>query len=153
MLFVPKNDLPLEQLANRIRLAAEPSARLMDDVIAGCGRLALLKQTGNARQFEAHCNSGAWVDAALALVATELPTWSVRRLVRDGDLWLCSLSRSPGLPIELDDVVETSHENLALAILLALVQAKLANTVVSTSAEPADTASFAGYRICCDNFA
>jgi hypothetical protein len=87
-------------------------------------------------------------------VASELPNWSVRRLVMDGDVWFCSLSRSPNIPFEFDDMVEASHEDMALAIVLALVAAKRAATAATPIARATpDFAADACHRMCCDNFA
>jgi hypothetical protein len=89
----------------------------------------------------------------LALVAHELPGWSVRRLVRDDELWLCTLSRTPNLPIELDEGIEAGHEDMALAILSAIVQATRAGKAVAPApkAVPA-TSTSKRHRLCCDNF-
>ncbi|MDQ8727717.1 hypothetical protein [Bradyrhizobium sp. LHD-71] len=118
-----------------------------------CTRLPALRVAGKTRKLEEWCRSGAFLDAALELVALELPGWSVRRIIRDEALWFCSLSRSPNLPAELDDAVETSHETVALAILAALVQVK---RVAPAAARTAVTSSWRApidrHRICCENF-
>lgn len=152
MLLVPRHGEPLQQLANRIRLAAEPDADLMVGIVAACSRTGALKRAGKTTLFDSMCRSGAWLEAALALVTSELPNWSVRRLVRDGETWLCSLSRSPNMPIEFDDVVEASHENMALAILSALVEVKR-GVAAPAARTTADAGSVDCTRICCDNFA
>src|SRR5262245_46207483 len=149
MLLVPRNGEPFEQLANRIRLAAEASHSLMDGIIAECPRFNVLEQTGKVGHFDTWCRSGAWLEAAFALLAGELPKWSVRRLVKDGGVWFCSLSRSPNMPIELDDMVEASYEDMALAILLALVEAKRNALVTAPVAGVTSNADSDGcYRIC-----
>ena len=113
MLLVPRHGEPLEQLANGIRLAAEPNGRLMNRIVAECGRFAVLNRAGKSPHFDAWCESGAWVEAALTLAASELPNWSIRRLVKDDGIWFCALSRSPNTPFEFDDMVEASHEEHA----------------------------------------
>jgi hypothetical protein len=154
MLLVPRSGAPLEQLANRIRLAAEPTCSLMDRVVAECPRFNVLKQTGKVRHFDAWCEAGAWFEAASALIASELPNWSVRRLVKDSGVWFCSLSRSPNMPFEFDDIVEASHEDTALAILLTFVEAKRTHPFAAPAArQVSDITSDDCYRICCDNFA
>jgi hypothetical protein len=154
MLLVPRHGEPLEQLANGIRLAAEPNRSLMQRIVAECGRFAVLSRAGKAPYFDAWCKSGAWVEAALTLVASELPNWSIRRLVKDDGTWFCSLSRSPNTPFEFDDMVEVSHEEMPLAILLALVEAK--RTGLAAAPVAGATPDFAAdvcHRMCCDNFA
>jgi hypothetical protein len=151
---MPRFDDPLDRLANRINLAAAPSRELVDKIIAtACTRLPLLEAAGKTRQFDEWCRSGAWVDAACALVAFELPRWSIRRIVRDDGVWLCSLSRAPNLSVEFDDVVEVSHEALPLAILAALVEAKRSVHDTHAALEaPPSIESAKCHRICCDNF-
>jgi len=151
MLLVPRIGEPLERLANEIRLAAEPSCRLIDDIVAECGRFNVLKRACKAPDFHAWCKSGAWLEAAFALVAGELPNWSVRRLANDSGLWFCALSHSPNMPLEFDDIVETSHENIALAVLLAFVEAK--RDVAAPVADARTDGAQGRHRVCCDNFA
>ena len=133
MLLVPEHGEPLEQLANGIRLAAEPNRSLMQRIVAECGRFAVLNRAGKSPHFDAWCKSGAWVEAALTLVASELPNWSIRRLVKDDGIWFCSLSRSPNTPFEFDDMVETNRASMPLAILLALVEARRAGAFAAPS--------------------
>ena len=62
---------------------------------------------------------------------------------------------APALPVELDDNVETVHENPALALLSALVEARrisAARADVRTPSVPLVRTS-PGYVVCCDNFA
>lgn len=154
MLPIPRTGAPLDQLANRIRLAAEPSSSLLHGVVAACDRFKVLRQAGMAWQFDTWCTSGAWIDVSLALLASELPNWSVRRLVKDSGVWFCSLSRSPNMPFEFDDMVEAGHEDMALAILLAFLEAKRTGLTIATAkSTPAGDAATEGHRICCDNFA
>jgi hypothetical protein len=82
------------------------------------------------------------------------PGWTVRRLVREDNERICSLSRWANLPDSLDDTIDAHHEILPLAILLAFIQvrhaAKAAPSSVSSAPEvvPAPTEV-----MCCDNFA
>ncbi len=154
MLSFPGRGEPLDRLGNRIQLTSAPSRALVDDIITtACPRFSSLKAAGKAGQFDEWCRSEAWIDAAGALVLLELPAWSVRRIVRDDNIWLCSLSRMPGLPAELDDIVEASHENLPLAILASLVEAKrqVSNAKTATR-QSSSTGTTERHRICCDNF-
>lgn len=67
---------------------------------------------------------GAWTEAALALLELEQPEWKLRRLAHEDGEWFCSLTRRPGLPIELDDAAEARNALLPLAILDALAEAR-----------------------------
>jgi hypothetical protein len=80
--------------------------------------------------------SGAWTDAALALIELELPLWQVRRIAYDEGEWYCALSRDRELPDWLDRSVEAHHADLPLAILSAFVGARLAATPSSRSSVP-----------------
>ncbi|MBI4920953.1 MAG: hypothetical protein HY834_04335 [Devosia nanyangense] len=68
--------------------------------------------------------TGAWTEAALALLELELPDWHVRRLEQDGDEWHCTLSLHRQTPLEFDDAVDGRDPLLPLAILDALVEAR-----------------------------
>jgi hypothetical protein len=103
------------------------------------------------RQIEA----GAFVDAMLALLELELPQWKLRRLICEGGEWHCALSKRLALPAELDDMAEGRHENLPLAILTALVEARwhgLAAAEDRPKLVP-QVGATRGYAVCCDNFA
>jgi hypothetical protein len=96
-------------------------------------------------------DAGAWIDASVALLELQQPQWKLRRLAYDGGQWLCSLSRRPDLPSELDETVDGHHECLPLAILQACSAACAAapsqpRTVPRV--RPIDAE-----RLCCDNFA
>ena len=99
--------------------------------------------------------SGASCDAALAVLALELPQWKLRRLVYEDGEWTCSLSRQLGLPAELDEMAEAHHESLPLAILSAFVEARH-RSFTAGEARPNSVPQIRpaqGYAICCDNFA
>lgn len=155
MLLVPEHGDLFERLAQQIRLAETPSRDLIDDIIASARtRPVAARSVRHIDRLDACCTSGAWTDAALALVELELPMWTIRRLIHDDGLWLCSLSRSPNLPAELDEIAEATHENMALAILAAFLEARRANDAkAATTPASVPTVSFpGGYRTCCDNF-
>ncbi len=80
-------------------------------------------QTGKTARIERLIGSGAWTDAALALIDLELPQWQVRRIAYDEGEWHCALSRERELPDWLDQSIETHHADLPLAILSAFVEA------------------------------
>ena len=91
-------------------------------------------QTEKTARIERLIGSGAWTDAALALIDLELPQWQIRRIAYDEGEWHCALSRQRELPEWLDQSIETHHADLALAILSAFVDAQ---RVARRRAEPA----------------
>ena len=82
---------------------------------------------GRANRAErlAHLVMGeAWTDASLFLIELELPLWRVRRLIYDGGEWMCSLSRYPSAPVEIDAAADGRHATMPIAILLSFVEAQ-----------------------------
>lgn len=145
----------LDRLDDELRLAPALAPELLRKVMESAGaRLLSLRQSGKAARLDGLIEAGAWTDAALALIALEMPTWTVRRVIHEDGEWLCSLSRQPNLPITLDDAAEASHEVLPLAILRAVVEARR-----RSGAEPQTISAVPQVRqtldqsICCDNFA
>jgi hypothetical protein len=140
------------ELEQRLRCAQAITRDLLSDVILhACTRLPALHPAVKAK-IDRLVDSGAWNDAALALLEFELPQWVVRRLIRDDGEWLCSLSNQPGAPLELDDMAEASHASLPVAILLALLRARTAASGTQSVAVPS-IRPVAGHVLCCDNFA
>ena len=154
MLFDPKSEQYLGRLEARLRHAQAPTAELISDVIAeAC--VCFAARGGAAKwRIDRLIESGAWTDAALALVELELPQWKLRRIVYEDGEWHCSLSRQPQLPLGLDDVAEASHEILPLALLISLLQARraVAERPTGVTAVP-QVGPVSGYAVCCDNFA
>jgi len=157
MLLIPSHEDRLARLAEKLRLAEAVTPNLVAEIISdGCPRLALLNRAGAAAiQIDRLIKAQAWTDLALALVALELPGWSLRRLILEDGTWFCSLSRQPSVPMMLDDTADASHENLPLAILSAHVEAR---RKIGTAHEPApqpplQIALVRGEALCCDNFA
>jgi hypothetical protein len=127
----------------------------MADVIeAACRRFPLLGQNQRTARVEQLVRSGAWTDAALALIDLELPLWQVRRLAYDGGEWHCALSRERELPDWLDESIETRHADLTLAILNAFVEAQLVSLPEGrTSVPPVNRTALDFHElICVDNF-
>ncbi len=144
----------MDRLDEELRQARELRRALFGKIIAGaCIRFPLLNKLGRAGQVDRLAGAGAWTDAALALVALELPGWKMRRLVYEEGEWLCSLSRQPNVPISLDDTADAAHEALPLAIMLAFVEARR-RTSVSFQFVPAipQAGQTPGLTLCCDNF-
>jgi hypothetical protein len=82
-----------------------------------CKRLPAMRRTAEAQRLDRLVAAGAWTDAALALIAIELPRWQLRRLAYDEGEWHCALSNQRDLPDWLDSAVETHHPDMAMAIL------------------------------------
>src|SRR5262249_1103684 len=113
----------VQRLTTRLRGASAPDARLFADVIAnGCPRTRTLGEMGKTVRLKQLMEGGAWTDAAFELLELELPQWKVRRIVSDDGEWHCRLSAQPWLPEGFDEIAETFHRSLPLAILAAVVQ-------------------------------
>jgi hypothetical protein len=146
----------LGALNTRLRDATETSARLLKQVTeAVCRRPSSVAQGTRSSRIERFVESGAWTDAALALVDLELPQWRVRRIAYDEGEWHCALSRQRELPDWLDQSVEARHEDLALAILGALVEAKCISAPSSRQSVPSvsSRADELAEILCSDNYA
>src|ERR1700680_4531176 len=125
------------ELSDRLRDAHAVTAELISEVIGEtCRRFPSVKQTEKTARIERLIGSGAWTDAALALIDLELPQWQVRRIVYDEGEWYCALSRERELPDWLDQSIETRHADLPLAILSAFVDAQRIATPRSTTSGP-----------------
>ena len=152
----PKSADRLSLLADQLRLAQAVTPDLISHVIAdACVRLAALGRTEKAARLNRLIEAGAWTEVALALIELELPQWTLRRLVHDGGEWLCSLSKQPNLPVEIDDTADARHEDLPLALLSALLEAKrqAADAREPRSPMVPQIRPATGYVVCCDNFA
>ena len=116
---------PSADLGDRLREAYAVTAEFMSEIIRQtCRRFPSLGQSAKTARIERLIQSGAWTDAALALIDLELPQWQIRRLAYDDGEWHCALSRQRELPDWLDQPIETHHADLALAILSAFVEAQ-----------------------------
>lgn len=125
------------ELGDRLRDAHAVSTEFMADIISEtCRRFPSSGQHGKTAQVERLILSGAWTDAALALIDLELPQWQVRRLVYDEGEWHCALSRQRELPDWLDQSIETHHADLALAILSAFVEVQRLSAPESRTSVP-----------------
>jgi len=146
---------PHQDLGERIRRADGASAALIADVIdAACRRFPSLGQGAKSARLEQLIRTGAWTDAALALIDLELPLWHVRRLAYDQGEWHCALSRECELPDWLDQAIETRHADLALAIFGAFVEAQRVTQGESRTSVPAVNRTARDFYdpLCSDNF-
>jgi hypothetical protein len=142
-------------LSEWLRDAPEANATLMAEIIGTvCRRFPSSGQREKTARIEQLIRSQAWTDAALALIDLELPLWQVRRLAYDQGEWYCALSRQRELPEWLDQSIETSHTDLSLAILGALVEAERVSAPSSRPSVPVVRGNpNALYQpVCCDNF-
>jgi hypothetical protein len=145
----------ISQLADKLRDADTVTSELFSDVMRdGCSRLRSLRRTKDFGRLEQLVQSGAWTDAALALLALEAPQWQLRRLVHDAGEWHCTLSRRRELPDWLDRPVEICHTDLSLAILTALVEVKRDGALAAEddTTNPARPYQALDLPLCCDNF-
>ena len=147
------NPIWLGALDDALRDTQEPSLDLFSKIInSACTRVQARGQalTHIVRLGEI----GAWTEATFALIALELPLWTVRRLAFENGEWLCSLSRQPNLPMTFDDCAEASHEVLPLAMLRAFVEACRRRHMAQefVSAVPQIAAPSADHIICCENY-
>jgi hypothetical protein len=144
------------ELEDRLRDAHAVTAELLSEVISeACWRFPPVRRTEKTARIERLIRSGAWTDAALALVELELPQWQVRRLVYDEGEWHCALSRQRELPDWLDQSIEARHADLSLAILSAFVDAqRISAPSIRTSVPTVPREANQLYEpVCCDNFA
>jgi hypothetical protein len=146
----------LDGLVDQLRNATVPTPDLIRRIVTdACARLPVLKKTGKATNIDRLIEVGAWCDAATALIAIELPAWSIRRLVHEDGEWFCSLTRQPNLPIALDDTADANHQALPLAIFGAFLEARGRISAVRDANTPRvpQVRPTSGCAICCDNFA
>jgi hypothetical protein len=140
----------------RLRDAHAVTAELLSDVIdEACRHFPPIRRTEKAARIERLIKSGAWTDAALALIELELPQWQLRRIAYDEGEWHCALSRQRELPEWLSQSVEARHADLPLAILMAFVDAQRVNTPSAGTSVPTvpREANPLYEPVCSDNFA
>jgi hypothetical protein len=137
-----------------LRDAHAATAELVSQVGEACRRFPSVGQTQKTARIERLIQSGAWTDAALALLDLELPQWQLRRIAYDDGEWYCALSRERELPEWLDQSVEARHADLALAILSAFIDAQRISAPSSRTSVPSVSgdADPLYEPVCCDNF-
>lgn len=139
---------------DQLRTADSPSIQLLSSIKKRCHRIAASLQSPVALQIDRLTLTGAWTEAALALLEAELPFWKLRGLAYDDGRWFCAISRQRELPEWLDQAVEADHENLSLAILSAFVAALLESSASKQVSVPAARLRDEQYvTLDCGNFA
>ncbi|CAN7727914.1 hypothetical protein LJR220_001792 [Bradyrhizobium sp. LjRoot220] len=129
---------PPAEPGDRLRNAYAVTAEFLSDIIdQTCRRFPSANQSSKTARIERLIQSGAWTDAALALVDLELPQWQLRRIAYDEGEWHCALSRERELPDWLDRSAEGRHADLALAILSAFVEAQRSSAPLRRPSVPA----------------
>jgi hypothetical protein len=137
MLLRSKHHDPAE-LSDRLHDAHAVTAELISEVIdETCRRPPSAGQAEKTARLEKLIGSGAWTDAAFALIDLELPQWQVRRIAYDEGEWHCALSRQRELPDWLDQSIEARHADLSLAIFSAFVDAQRIMAPSSRTSVPA----------------
>lgn len=130
---------------------------MMAEILGWSERDTALRERDDRRvRVEDLMRSGARIDAALELIALELPRWQVRRLAYDGGEWHCAMSCSRELPDWLDGTAEARNADLALAILAACLEARSADDATPPSRIASRSRSRSdddATLLCCDNFA
>ena len=147
---------PSADLGDRLREACAVTAEFMSDFVhQTCRRFPSLGQGAKTDRIERLIQSGAWTDAALALIELELPQWQIRRVAYDQGEWYCALSRQRELPDWLDQSIEARHTDLSLAILSAFIEAQRVSASSTRTSVPAVTrdANPLYEPVCSDNFA
>lgn len=144
----------IRRLAGRLRDADTVTAELFSEVIRdACWRLPLVRHAKGFRLLERPIESGAWIDATLALLALEMPQWQVRHVTYDAGQWHCALSLQRDLPDWLDCSITTCHPDLCLAMLTALVDTKRDRLSVAEGSVVNSPRNSLDLSFCCDNFA
>jgi hypothetical protein len=147
---------PAAELADQLRDASGVTVELMAKVISRARRrFPSVGHGEKTARIERLIHSGAWTDAALALLDLELPQWQLRRIAYDQGEWYCALSRQRELPDWLDQSIEGRHADLALAMLGALLEAERITAPTNRTSVPAVTrdATPLYMPLCSDNFA
>src|ERR1700704_777508 len=144
------------ELSDRLRDADAATADLVAGIIGEtCRRFPSAGQSEKTTRIERLIQTGAWTDAALALIDLELPQWQVRRIAYDEGEWYCALSRERELPDWLDQSIEARHPDLSLAILSAFVDAQRITAPGSRTSVPTVPRDVNPLyeAVACDNFA
>jgi len=137
------------QLDRADRLCGELWAEIM---AAAAVRTAAMEGRPGVARLNRFAADGAWVDAVFALIELELPAWRLRRAVVDDGEWHCALSRAPCLPEWLDQAVEASHRDLALALVKVAIEAIRESSGGESRPRSLPRSREPLHFVCCDNF-
>ena len=152
MLSILNNETGPVALQDRVQRSTTMTPDVMANAIGH--RSFLLWDSAPKARIVRLIDSGAFTDAALALVELEAPDWNLRSLLYDDHEWHCSLSKRNVLTVDLDEIAEASHAVLPLAILDAIVAARsisMAAREVRSKSVPTVRPT-RDYPVCCDNF-
>jgi hypothetical protein len=154
MLPAPARPDDPREVNERIRDAPKATTAIVRATIDTiCRRFPSIGQSAQTARIERLLGANALTEAALALIDLELPQWQVRSIAYDGGEWYCALSRDRELPDWLDQSVESHHQDLALAILAALVEAGAVTAPESRpSVPPSRREANVFFAQMCDNF-
>ena len=154
MNFEVEQQVPLEALDTAVHNAQEATLDLLAKIISGaCPRISRQAKTETFNRLIDFAKTGAWTEAAFALIALELPLWRVRRLAYENGEWLCSLSYQPNLPMGVDDCVEATHEVLPMAMLRAFIEACRRRQAMQESVSTVPhIQQWPEHIICCENY-
>jgi hypothetical protein len=149
-----KNLAALDSLEEVLQSAQEPTLHLLERIVTGvCTRIPLRAKSETFDRLIHFAKIGAWTDAALVLIANELPLWRVRRLAYENGEWHCALSYQPNLPMAFDDYAEATHEFLSLAMLRAFVEARRRGCAMQESASIVPHIQpWPEQIMCCENY-
>jgi hypothetical protein len=120
-----------------------------------CPRSSTQPDSFDSQRLLTLIEAGAFTEAALAMIALELPQWQLRRIAYDDGDWYCALSRLRALPEWLDQAVEASHASVPLAIPRAYLETLRQVEASHDTARPLVPQIPIGRcePQCCDNFA
>jgi hypothetical protein len=111
------------------------ASRFIRAITHGARTFQPLGSEARARRTARLLEACAWTEAAIALVESDSESWHLSRLERDGAEWVCTLSRFPRLPAELDEIVQGRDPLPPLAILDALLEAQRRSISQSSSGD------------------
>ncbi|CAL79497.1 conserved hypothetical protein [Bradyrhizobium sp. ORS 278] len=132
---------------------AQEAATLLTDLLGTTDDVSPLSARGRRRvRIDQMLRADARIDAALELIALQLPGWSLRRLAYDNGEWHCALSRRREMPDWLDHCAEATHSDLSLAILHAAVEAKRREPSPASGSGRRAAEPDLDALLCCDNF-
>lgn len=151
MLFRPDRPERLAWIADQVRSADCASMDLISTIASEISHNGA--DAPVPPRIEKLITASAWTDTALALIASELPQWKLRRLAYDDGEWHCMLSLQREFPEWLDDGVEAHHADLSLALFKGLVEAARQQRVETSKPTVPRIRIRQPDTLCCDNFA